>query len=94
MRYYIFTIEQVPSNDAYTEYSKVEKQNTYNTALSAFYNKLSVVSSNIEKGTQTFMDIKLVNSKGGIEKKDQVGEYQVETPTPAPESETSTEETT
>ena len=94
MKYYIFTIEQIPADGGYAEYAKVQTKNTYNAGLQAFYNALSIVAGNIEKGTETFMDIKLVNSKGGIEKKDQVGEYQTEAPTPTPTPETPTEETT
>ena len=85
MKYYIFTIEQTPVEGGYAEYGKVQTKNTYNTALQAFYNALSIVAGNIESGKETFMDIKMVNSKGGIEKKDQIGEYQTETPTPTPE---------
>ena len=75
MKYYIFTIEQTVVEGGYAEYSKVTTKNTYNTALSTFYSFLSTVAGNIEKGTETFMDIKMVNSKGGIEKKDQIGAY-------------------
>ena len=80
MKYYIYTIEQTIVEGGYAEYAKVTTKNTYNTALSTFYNFLSVVAGNIEAGKETFMDIKMVNSQGGIEKKDQIGEYVEATP--------------
>ena len=76
MKYHVLTIEQIngESEGTYSEYSKSEKKDTFNAALSAFYEKLKNVSADI--GTQhTFMSIKILNSKGEIEKSDAVGKY-------------------
>ena len=47
--------------------------------MSKFYKKLSDVSADLvtidESKNHYYMDIKIVNSKGGIEKKDVVGSY-------------------
>lgn len=79
MAYYIDTIEQIKGeNDTITEYGKREKQTgTLNQALAAFYTKCANVSNDLvtDGKNHYYMDIKIVNSKGGVEKKDVIGEY-------------------
>lgn len=81
MRYYIDTIEQIKGEEegTYTEYGKREIQpasKTFEEVESVFFTKLASVSNDIGEGkSHTFMDIKIVNSVGGIEKKDVVGKY-------------------
>lgn len=74
MKYYVDTIEQIKGEEegTYTEYGKREKKNDYQSALVAFYDKLMNVSNS---ATHVWLDIKIVNSKGGIEKKDSIGAY-------------------
>ena len=74
MKYYIMTIEQYTpqGSEAKTEQSKVEKKNTYDAALSYFYNVLKTVA---DSAYHNFLDAKIVQSDGGILKKDQYGEY-------------------
>ena len=76
MKFYIETIEQIKgeTEGTYTEYGNTEKVNDEQTAFSKFYKKLSDVSAALGK-THVFMDIKIVNSLGGVIKKDSVGEY-------------------
>ena len=79
MRYYIDTIEQVKGEEgAVNEYGKREIQpatKTFEEILSAYYVKLGNVANDIGEGkNHYYMDIKIVNSDGGIEKKDKVGE--------------------
>ena len=79
MRYYIDTIEQVKGDEgAVNEYGKREIQNedkSYEEVLSAYYVKLGNVANDIGEGkNHYYMDIKITNSDGGIEKKDKVGE--------------------
>ena len=76
MKYHVLTIEQIKgeSEGTYPEYSKSDKKDTLNAALSAFYEKLKNVSADIGI-SHTFMSIKILNSKGEIEKSDAVGEY-------------------
>lgn len=82
MAFYIDTIEQVKAEDGVNEYGKREKQNgTYEQALSAYYTKLSNVSNDIitedtPDKNHYFMDIRIVDSKGGVKKKDRVGSFQ------------------
>ncbi len=79
MAFYIDTIEQVKAEGGViNEYGKREKQSgTYEQTLSAFFTKLSNVANDIGEGkNHYFMDIRIVDSKGGVLKKDSVGEYQ------------------
>lgn len=74
MKYYIMTIEQYTASgaEAPTEQSKVEKKNTLDSALSYFYNTLKTVA---DSAAHNFLDIKIVQSDGGIVKKDVYGKY-------------------
>ena len=75
MKFYIDTIEQVIGNEgALSEYGSREKKNDEQAALTSFYQKLSNVAADLNKG-HTYMDIKITNSLGGIIKRDQVGAY-------------------
>ena len=86
--YYIDTIEQVKAKDDFpltvNEYGaraiqKLEDGTAMplDQVLSKFYKKLSDVSADLvtigEDKNHYYMDIKIVNSDGGIEKKDKVG---------------------
>ena len=76
--YYIDTIEQVKGeNGAINEYGKREKEGAdLNVVLSKFFTKLANVSNDIGEGkNHYFMDIRIVDSHGGVIKKDQVGSY-------------------
>lgn len=78
MRFYLDTIEQIiGEGGALSEYGAREKKNDEQSALTAFYQKLSNVAADLGKG-HTYMDIKIVNSEGGCIKKDAVGAYQNE----------------
>lgn len=81
MAYYIDTIEQIKGeNNTITEYGKREKQSgTLQNALTAYYAKLSNVSNDIgeeDSKKHYYMDIRIVDSNGGVVKKDKVGKYQ------------------
>ena len=80
MRYYIDTIEQTKGdNDTINEYGKREIQaadKTFEEVQAAYFTKLANVANDIGEGkNHYFMDIKIVNSLGGILEKKQVGEY-------------------
>ena len=74
MKYYIMTIEQYTAQGAEkkSEQSKVQKENTYDSALSYFYNTLKTVA---DSAAHNFLDIKITQSDGGIIKKDVYGAY-------------------
>ena len=79
MRYYIDTIEQVKGDEgAVNEYGKREIQNedkSYEEVLSAYYVKLGNVANDIGIGkNHYYMDIKIIDSDGGVLKKDKVGQ--------------------
>ena len=80
MRYYIDTIEQVKTENEgeVNEYGKREiqpKTKTYEEILSAYYVKLGNVANDIGEGkNHYYMDIKIVDSDGGVLKKDKVGQ--------------------
>lgn len=79
MRYYIDTIEQTKGeNDSVNEYGKREIQSadkSYEEVLSAYYVKLGNVANDIGEGkNHYYMDIKIIDSDGGVLKKDKVGQ--------------------
>ena len=79
MRYYIDTIEQTKGEEgAVNEYGKREIQaadKSYEEVLSAYYVKLGNVANDIGEGkNHYYMDIKIIDSDGGVLKKDKVGE--------------------
>lgn len=86
MKYYIMSIEQYTpqgqSQDVKAEQSKVQRESTYDSALSYFYNTLKTVA---DSAAHNYLDIKITKSDGGIVKKDKYGEYidPDATPTPA-----------
>lgn len=84
MAFYIDTIEQTKGEEnTINEYGKREKWNLpYEEVLAKFFKKLSDVSNDIdtsETGVEGknhyFMDIRIVNSLGGVVKKDVIGKY-------------------
>ena len=82
MAYYLDKIEQVKGTEegAINEYGSRTKQNTYESALTSFYSALGNVANDLVTVDPTkshyFMDIRIVDSKGGVLKKDIVGTHQ------------------
>ena len=83
MIYYIDTIEQTKGSEEGTinEYGNRQQWKLpLEQVLAKYYKKLSDVSADLvtidENKKHYYMDIKIVNSLGGIEKKDVVGQYQ------------------
>ena len=76
MKYYVFTIEQIKgqTEGAYDEYASTKKYADEQSAQVYFYQRCAEVSNALGK-THTYMDIKIVNSEGGITKKDTIGSY-------------------
>lgn len=79
MRYYIDTIEQTKTEDGgVNEYGKREIQSadkSYEEVLSAYFVKLGNVANDIGEGkNHYYMDIRIVNSDGGVLRADKVGE--------------------
>lgn len=79
MAYYVDTIEQVKGESGVNEYGKREKKGTFAEARTAFFQKLTNVSNDLvdddPEKKHYFMDIRIVNSLGGIEKEDTLGTY-------------------
>lgn len=79
MNYYIDTIEQVKGTEegSINEYGARSKEGTdFNVVLSKYYTKLANVSNDIGEGkNHYYMDIRIVDSNGGVVKKDKVGKY-------------------
>ena len=85
MAFYIDTIEQIKGEEnTINEYGKREKwELDYEQVLSKYFKKLSDVSADIgEDKNHYYMDIRIVDSNGGVIKKDKVGKYQEENPIP------------
>lgn len=76
MSFYVFTIEQIrgESEGTYSEYAGTKKFGDEQAAEVYFYQRCAEVSNTL-KTTHTYMDIKIVNSLGGIIKKDTIGSY-------------------
>ena len=80
MFYYIDTIEQVKGTEEapINEYgARTKEGNDINVVLSKYYTKLANASNDIGEGkNHYYMDIRIVDSNGGVVKKDKVGQYQ------------------
>lgn len=73
MKYYVFAIEQTLIDGEYNEYSPaVKKYDTYKEAEVYFHTRLGELANS---KSHTYAELKIINSKGGIEKKDTTGEY-------------------
>ena len=83
MAYYVDKIEQVVGTEEapVSEYGSRTKKGSYDAALTSFYTDLMNVSNDIHTEETPakkhyFMDIRIVDSKGGVVKKDAVGQHQ------------------
>ena len=75
MKYYVVSVEQTHADEKLVEYAGAKQYETEKTALSAFYDKLATVNKDMSETAHTFMDIKIMNSEGGITKRDTIGAY-------------------
>lgn len=75
MKFYVITIEQLHNGDKLQEYATKSDALTEKSARTTFYDKCSAVNKDLSDNGHTFMDIKIVNSVGGIIKRDQLGQY-------------------
>lgn len=75
MKYYVITCEQVHGESGLGEYMTKSDSLTEQGARTMFYDKCSAVNKDLSDKGHTFMDIKLVNSEGGVIKKDTLGAY-------------------
>ena len=81
MIYYIDTIEQTVADEGINEYGKREQHKLPLEQVEAkFYKKLSDVSADLisidESKKHYYMDIRIVDTTGGVLKKDSVGTRQ------------------
>lgn len=81
MIYYIDTIEQTKGDEGINEYGKREQHKLPLEQVEAkFYKKLSDVSADLisidESKKHYYMDIRIVDTTGGVLKKDSVGQMQ------------------
>jgi hypothetical protein len=83
MAYYVDKIEQIVGTKEapVNEYGSRTKKGSYDEALTSFYTDLMNVSNDIHTEETPakkhyFMDIRIVDSKGGVVKKDSVGTHQ------------------
>lgn len=74
MKYYLDKIEQTKGEEegTYTEYGSRTKYTDEKSATTKFYETLMNVSNS---EAHVYLDIKIVNSEGGIIKKDSIGKY-------------------
>ena len=95
--FYIDTIEQVKAAEDFpytiNEYgARKQYKETLEQVESRYFQKLSEVSNDLisidESKNHYYMDIKIVNSDGGIERKDKVGKKQEveKKPEPTPDN--------
>ena len=83
MAYYVDKIEQVvgTAEEPINEYGSRAKKGTYDAALTSFYTDLMNVSNDIhvkddDGKKHYFMDIRIVDSLGGVKEKKSIGKYQ------------------
>ena len=82
MAFYLDKIEQVKGTEEGTinEYGSRTKHGTYESALTAFYTSLGNVANDLIEADASknhyFMDIRIVDSKGGVLKRDNIGTHQ------------------
>lgn len=83
MAFYLDKIEQVVGTEEVpvNEYGTRTKKASYEAALVSFYTDLTNVSNDLHTEAEPtkkhyFMDIRIVDGKGGVVKKDAVGQYQ------------------
>lgn len=73
MKFYVFAIEQTLIEGVYNEYAPaVKKYDTYKQAETYFHTRLGELANS---QSHTYAELKIINSKGGIEKKDRIGSY-------------------
>lgn len=73
MKYYVFAIEQTYIEGEYNEYSPaVKKYNDFTSAQTYFFNRLAELANS---SSHVYAELKIINSVGGIVKKDSIGEY-------------------
>lgn len=73
MKYYVFAIEQTLIEGEYNEYSPaVKKYNDYKSAETYFHTRLGELANS---QSHVYAELKIINSRGGIVKKDSIGEY-------------------
>ena len=75
MKYYVLTIEQIHNDSQLAEYATKSDGMSQKQAMTTFYDKCSAVNKDLSDNGHTFMDIKVVNSTGGVVKRDQLGQY-------------------
>lgn len=83
MAFYLDSIEQIKDKTSgeLNEYGKREKKNTYEAALTAYYTALGNVSNDLitpetPDNNHYFMDLRIVDGKGGVVKRDALGARQ------------------
>ena len=73
MKYYVFAIEQTYIDGEYSEYSPaVQKFNNFKAAQTSFFSRLAELANS---AAHTYAELKIINSVGGVIKKDSIGEY-------------------
>ncbi len=73
MKYYVMAIEENLIEGEYQEYSPANKKfNDFKSAQTHFFTRLGELSNS---ATTVFAELKIINSLGGVVKKDSVGEY-------------------
>lgn len=73
MKFYVFAIEETLIDGEYNEYSPaVKKYNDYKSAETYFFTRLGELANS---QSHVYAELKIINSRGGIVKKDSIGEY-------------------
>ena len=73
MKYYVDSIEQVKAEESYSEYGKRTKENSYESALSKFYQGLYNVSTS---KNHLYASLAIVDSTGKTLKVETIGTCQ------------------
>ena len=73
MKYYVDSIEQVKAEESYSEYGKRTKKNSYESALSEFYDGLATIS---KSKNHLYACLAIVDSTGKTLKVETIGTCQ------------------
>lgn len=75
MKYYVITIEQVYNEGQLGEYMTKSDPQTEKSARTMFFDKCSAINADLSDKGHAWAYIAIVNSKGGTEKEEKLGQY-------------------
>ena len=76
MNKYVITVEQIHTEGGKLgEYATKSDPMTDQAAKSFFYDKCAAINKDLSENGHAYACVKIINSKGGVEKTDELGTY-------------------